>query len=112
MINLCPSLIFPKRIQMQFQTYNLSPRSVRLVFAPPTLVKNVVEEYCQPTSKTVFSVDTTYNIGPFYVTPTAYWKGSVISNVTNNSAVFPDLPMSHEKKTSTAFFALPVISQN
>ena len=38
---------------------------LRLVFAPPTLVKNVVDEYCQPTSKKVFSVDTTYNIGPF-----------------------------------------------
>ena len=92
-----------KKYPNNIQNIQVDP-CVRFVYAPKPLVENVVEECCKPTSKSIFSLDTTFNIGPFYVTPTVYSKKGVISNATGNTAIFPGPAMFHEKRTNREFF--------
>ena len=73
-------------------------------FAPAWLLNNIIDECCPPSSTSVFSIDTTYGIGPFYVTPTSYTRKDVLYYHRGNSAVFPGPLLIHQTKTKGNFF--------
>ena len=75
-----------------------------MVYAPEWLLKNVVDECCSPTSISPFCLDTTYNIGPFYVTPTVYIRKDVVHEKYGNDAVFPGPAMFHVNRSGRDFF--------
>ena len=46
--------------------------NLRVVFATDQQLAEIVDECCSPTSQCILTIDTTYNIGDFYVTSTTY----------------------------------------
>ena len=74
---------------------------MRFVNAPKSLVENVVEECCRPTSNVYFHWTQPLTYVP---SPTVYSKKAVISNATGNAAIFPSPAMFYEKKTNREFF--------
>ena len=92
----------PPNIQ-SIQNLTLVP-SIRYVYAPEWLLKNIIRECCAPTSTSIFCLDTTYDVGKFYVTPTVYVRYDVICKKTGKPAVFPGPAMFHVNKTGREYF--------
>lgn len=61
----------------------------RVVFATDQQLAEIVEECCTPGSQSVLSIDTTYNVGDFYVTSTTYQSSKFIQTRTGKAAVLP-----------------------
>ena len=83
---------------------NIQIPIVRFVYAPDWLLENVVRNCCDTSKRCVLCLDTTYNIGPFYVTPTTYTRKDVLHRETKKPATFPGPAMIHATKEDGDFF--------
>lgn len=97
----------------------------RAVVASKGLLEDVVNNYCNQEKFGVFSNDTTYNVGDFYVTSTVYPHIKLESWSTGTGPYLPGPAMLHvkqdesrfvyfghtltEKQPRTAFFSLVLI---
>ncbi|KAJ7373251.1 hypothetical protein OS493_012840 [Desmophyllum pertusum] len=63
-------------------------------------MNDIVWECCSPDSSSTLSINTTYNIGEFYVTSTTYQSSKVLSNTTGKRAHLPGPAMFHCRKTA------------
>ena len=77
--------------------------SLRYVYCPNWLLQNIVNECCHPESISIFSIDTTYNVGNYYVTPTTYQRRNIIHKETGSIAHFPGPAMFHLQRTEREF---------
>ena len=83
---------------------NLQWPSMRFVYCPEWVLSNVVRECCTTTTRCIFSIDTTYNIGQFYVTPTTYQMEDIEHKESGSArAHFPGPAMFHVKRTMRDF---------
>ena len=74
--------------------------SPRVVFCTDEQQMKIVEECCSVGSKSVFSIDTTYNMGDYYVTLTTYQSSKPTHSRTGKPAILPGQPclMSGEQR--------------
>lgn len=86
----------------------------RVVFATDQQLAEIVEECCTPGSQSVLSIDTTYNVGDFYVTSTTYQSSKFIQTRTGKAAVLPGPAMFHVRKSEKDFkyFAHTLLEHN
>lgn len=56
----------------------------RVVYFIDEQVDDIIRECCHPNSRCILSIDTTFNVGNFYVTTTMYQSEKVISKRTGN----------------------------
>ena len=73
----------------------------RVVFATDQQFAEIVEECCAPGSRSILSIDTTYNVGDFYVTSTTYQSSKFIQTRTGKGAVLPGPTMLQTIQQST-----------
>jgi len=71
----------------------------RVVYFIDEQVDDIIRECCHPNSRCILSIDTTFNIGNFYVTTTMYQSEKVISKRTAEPANLPGPAMFHTTKT-------------
>ena len=86
----------------------------RVVFATDQQLAEIVEECCAPGSRSILSIDTTYNVGDFYVTSTTYQSSKFIQTRTGKAAVLPGPAMLHVRKSEKDFkyFAHTLLEHN
>ena len=86
----------------------------RVVVCSEGQMNAIIENCTGPSRKGIFSIDTVYNIGDFYVTSTSYQIPALIHNRTNNTANLPGPAMFHVKQERTDFlhFAHSLIEKN
>ena len=86
----------------------------RVVFATDQQLAEMVEECCSPGSHSILSIDTTYNVGNFYVTSTTYQSSKFIQTRTGKPAVLPGPAMFHVRKSEKDFkyFAHTLLEHN
>ena len=83
---------------------NLQWPNMRFVYCPEYVLSNIVRECCSIESKCIFSIDTTYNIGPFYVTPSTFQMEDVKHEASGSErAHFPGPAMFHVRRTARDF---------
>ena len=70
----------------------------RAVIASKGLLEDVVNNCCNPEKFGVFSIDTTYNVGDFYVTSTAYPHIKLQSRSAGSAPFLPGPAMLHVKQ--------------
>ena len=75
----------------------------RVVFCTNEQLEEIVEECCSLKSKSVLSIDTTYNIGDFYMTSTTYQSSRLVHSRTRKPAVLPGPAMFHARKAEKDF---------
>ena len=78
---------------------------VSFVYCPSWVLQNVVDACCYPNSKVIFCLDTTYNVGKFYVTPTTYTREGIILKRTGKPGTFPGPALFHKRRTNREFFS-------
>ena len=66
--------------------------SPRVVFLTNELAEDIVRECRRPDSTSIVSIDTTFNVGNFYVTTTMYQSEKVISKKSGKAANLPGPP--------------------
>ena len=86
----------------------------RVVFATDQQLAEMVGECCSPGSHSILSIDTTYNVGNFYVTSTTYQSSKFIQTRTGKPAVLPGPAMLHVRKSEKDFkyFAHTLLEHN
>ena len=86
----------------------------RVVFATDQQLAEIVEEYCTRGSRSILSIDTTYNVGDFYVTSTTYQSSKFIQSRTGKAAVLPGPAMLHVHTSEKEFkyFAQTLLEHN
>ena len=86
----------------------------RVVFATDQQLAEIVEECCAPGSRSILSIDTTFNVGDFYVTSTTYQSSKFIQTRTGKAAVLPGPAMLHVRKSEKDFkyFAHTLLEHN
>ena len=77
--------------------------NLRVVFATDQQLAEIVDECCGPTSQSILTIDTTYNIGDFYVTSTTYQSTKFIQTRTGKPAALPGPAMLHVRKSEKDF---------
>ena len=75
----------------------------RVVIASKGLLEDIVNNCCNPEKFGVFSIDTTYNVGDFYVTSTAYPHMKLQSLATGAAPYLPGPAMLHIKQDESQF---------
>jgi len=77
-------------------------------------VDDIIRECCRPNSSRILSIDTTFNVGNFYVTTTMYQSEKIISKRTAKPANLPGPAMFHTTKTQRdyLFFAHTILESN
>ena len=75
----------------------------RVVFVNKGQMDEIVTNCCGPNATGVFSIDTTYNVGNFYVTATSYQNRMFIHNQTGRVANLPGPAMFHVKQDASQF---------
>ena len=75
----------------------------RAVIASKGLLEDVVNNCCNPEKFGVFSIDTTYNVGDFYVTSTVYPHIKLESRSTGTTPYLPGPAMLHVKQDESQF---------
>ena len=75
----------------------------RVVFCTNEQLEEIVEECCSLGSKSVLSIDKTYNIGDFYTTSTTYQSSKLVHSRTRKPAVLPGPAMFHAKRAEKDF---------
>ena len=93
---------------------NIQIPVVRFVYTPDWLVENVIKQCCDKNKVSVYCIDTTYNMGPFYVTPTTYSRKDILHRETKKPAAFPGPALIHTTKEDKDFhyFASTLIEIN
>ena len=77
----------------------------RVIFSTDDQVKDIIEECCNLNTTSILSIDTTFNVGDFYVTSTTY-QSSKFSNVdTGKRANLPGPAMFHVTRTKKDYQA-------
>lgn len=72
--------------------------SPRVILCDNEQIKDIIEECCKLNSATIVSIDTTFNIGDFYVTSTTYQSSKFSNADTRKRANLPGPAMLHAKK--------------
>ena len=73
------------------------------VTASKRLLEDVVNNCCNPEEFGVFAIDTTYNVGDFYVTSTVYPHIKLESRSTGTAPYLPGPAMLHIKQDESQF---------
>ena len=86
----------------------------RVVYFVDEQVDDILRECCCPNSRCILSIDTTFNVGNFYVTTTMYQSEKVISEKTAKPANLPGPAMFHTTKTQRdyLYFAHTLLESN
>ena len=86
----------------------------RVAFATDQQLEEIVDECCRPTSQSILTIDTTYNIGDSYVTSTTYQSTKFIQNRTGKPAALPGLAMLHVRKSEkdVKYFSHTLLEHN
>ena len=86
----------------------------RVVYFIDEQVEDIIRECCRPNSGCILSIDTTFNVGNFYVTTTMYQSEKVISKKTAKPANLPGPAMFHTTKTQrdNLYFAHTLLESN
>ena len=77
--------------------------SPRVVFCTDEQLMEIVEECCSVDSKSVLAIDTTYNVGDFYVTSTTYQSSKLVHSRTGKPAILPGPAMFHVRRAEKDF---------
>ena len=81
----------------------------RAVIASKGLLEDVVNNCCNPEKFGVFSIDTTYNVGDFYVTSTVYPHIKLASRSTGTAPYLPSPAILHVKQDESQFVYLSTL---
>ena len=73
--------------------------SPRVVFCTDEQLDEIVKECCSAKSQSILAIDTTYNVGDFYVTSTSYQSSKFIHSRTGKLAVLPGPAMLHVRRS-------------
>ncbi|XP_022780689.1 uncharacterized protein LOC111321932 [Stylophora pistillata] len=71
----------------------------RVVYFMDEQLDDNLQECCRPKSMSILSIDTTFNVGDFYMTTTTYQSEKVVSKKTGKAANLPGPEMFHTTKT-------------
>lgn len=77
--------------------------SPRVVYVEDWQMAEIVENCCQPDSTSVLSIDTTFNVGQFYVTSTTYQNQKFINQRTGKFVNLPGPALFHVRQDETQF---------
>ena len=77
--------------------------SPRVVFCTDEQLHEIVKECCSTKSQSILAIDTTYNVGDFYVTSTSYQSSKFIHSRTGKLAVLPGPAMLHIRRSEKGF---------
>ena len=69
--------------------------SPRVVFYHEDQIDDILRDCCSPESKSILSIDTTFNVGNFYLTSTTYQSKKVLNKKTGEPANLPGPAMFH-----------------
>ena len=75
----------------------------RVVLASQGQMDEICTNCCGPNAMGVFSIDTTYNVGNFFVTATSYQNRMFIHKQTGRAANLPGPAMFHVKQDASQF---------
>ncbi|KAJ7375266.1 hypothetical protein OS493_002013 [Desmophyllum pertusum] len=86
----------------------------RVVFCTDEQLHEIVKECCSAKSQSILAIDTTYNVGDFYVTSTTYQSGKFIHSRTGKPAILPGPVMFHIRRSEKDFkyFIYTLLEQN
>ena len=71
--------------------------SPRVIFCADGQIKDIIEECCKQNSSSILSIDTTFNIGEFYVTSTTYQSSKFYNTEIGKRTNLPGPAMFHAK---------------
>ena len=77
--------------------------SPRVVFCTDEQLIEIGEECCSIGSKSVLSIDTTYNVGDYYVTSMTYQSSKFVHSRTGKPAILPGPAMFHIRRAEKDF---------
>ena len=77
--------------------------SPSVVFCTDEQLEKIIEECCTIDSKSILSIDTTYNVGNFYVTSTTYQSSKFVHSRTGKPAILPGPAMFHVRRSEKDF---------
>ena len=77
--------------------------SPRVVYVEEWQMVEIVENCCKPDSASVLSIDTTFNVGQFYVTSTTYQNPKFINQRTGKFVNVPGPALFHVRQDETQF---------
>ena len=77
--------------------------SPRVVFCSDEQLEEIIEECCSSDSKSTLSIDTTFNVGNFYVTCTTYQSSKFVHSRTGKPAILPGPGMFHVRRSEKDF---------
>ena len=77
--------------------------SPRVVFCTDEQLIEIVEECCSIGSKSVLSIDNTYNVGDYYVTSMTYQSSKFVHSRTGKPAILPGPAMFHIRRAEKDF---------
>ena len=77
--------------------------SARVVFCSDEQLEEIIEECCSIDLKSILSIDTTYNVGNFYITSTAYQSSKFVYSRTRKPAISPGPAMFHARRSEKDF---------
>ncbi|KAK2554876.1 hypothetical protein P5673_023542 [Acropora cervicornis] len=76
----------------------------RIVYAEDWQMVEIVQNCCQVNSASVLSIDTTFNVGKFYVTSTTYQNRNFINQRTGKCSNLPGPALFHVRQDESQFF--------
>ena len=77
--------------------------SPRVVYVEEWQMAEIVENCCQPDSASVLSIDTTFNVGQFYITSTTYQNPKFINQRTGKFVNVTGPALFHVRQDETQF---------
>lgn len=88
--------------------------SPRVVYVEDWQMAEIVENCCQPDSTCVLSIDTTFNVGQFYVTSTMYQNAKFVNQRMGKLANLPGPALFHvcQDETQFLFFCNNLLETN
>lgn len=72
--------------------------SPRVVICTEDQIKEIVKDRCSPGSTSILSIDTTFNVGNFYLTSPTFQSSKVLNKKTRKPANLPGPAMLHATK--------------
>ncbi|KAK3704120.1 hypothetical protein QZH41_006809 [Actinostola sp. cb2023] len=108
-----PSLLGLSREDQSVRNLQWTP-SPRVVYCTEEQINEIISECCGDASQSILSIDTTYNVGEFYVTSTTYQSSKFIHSRTGKPAILPGPVMFHIRRTEKDFkyFIYTLLEQN
>lgn len=75
----------------------------RVVFCTDEQLEEIIEECCSIDSKSILSIDTSYNVGNFYVTSTTHQSSKFVHSRIGKPAILPGAAMFHVRRSEKHF---------